>query len=262
MNLNRTELKKILYDFNCYANRLLQANFEDYTKILAKFLDFINNTEIIHSYIVSCGECTQDLDDEFEQVSGSYGRAIFSIGSSENEEVSDVYAILSYIVEHNLEIYYSIALGYSHEKTYQSKIEGFNKRVVSGLIGNIERYLTKIGIDMGMDEKVIYSISVENGQVNIATDGSSIQATSYVGVDIDKLTSLIQAVRDNSKSLSLEDRETVESSLDVIQEEVKAKKPRKKFITTAINGLKVLKGSVEFAAAVTGLATFIMSLPI
>lgn len=41
MNLNRIELKKIMYDYNCISNRLLQANFEDYNSVLKKFLNFI-----------------------------------------------------------------------------------------------------------------------------------------------------------------------------------------------------------------------------
>ena len=260
MNLNKTELKKIMYDFNSYSNRLLQVAFEDYTSTLSKFLTFINNTEIIYSFIISCGECTQNMEHEFQEISENCGRAIFSIGESENEEVRDVYAILSYIVEHNVQIHYWIAMGYSHEKSFQSKVDGFNKRVVSILINNIERYLTKIGIDMGMDEKVSYNISVENGQVIIASDNASVQATTNIGVDIDKLATLIQAVRSNAQSLSAEDKETVESNLEVIQEEVKVPKPRKRFIKTAIDGLKLLKGTVEFAAAVTTLATFLMPL--
>lgn len=200
------------------------------------------------------------MEHEFEEISESYGRAVFLLGESENEEVRDVYAILSYIVEHSVQIHHWLAIGYSHDKTYQSRVDGFNKRVVSILINNIERYLTKIGIDMGMDEKVNYNISVENGQVIIASDSASVQATANIGIDIDKLATLIQAVRNNAQSFSAEDKETVESNLEVIQEEVKVPKPRKRFIKTAIDGLKFLKGTVEFAAAVTTLATFLMPL--
>lgn len=51
MKLNRTELKKIQYDFNSFSNRLLQADYQDYTDVLGKFLSFINSTEIIKEYI-------------------------------------------------------------------------------------------------------------------------------------------------------------------------------------------------------------------
>ena len=66
-----------------------------------------------------------------------------------------------------------VAMGYSHSKGYQDKIKGFNDRFVMVLIRHIERYLTKVGIDMGLDEKIIYNVTVENGQAIIATDSVS-----------------------------------------------------------------------------------------
>ena len=61
MTLNRTELKKISYDFNSLSNRLLQADFNDYNGILDRFVRFLREKEIIHDYIADCGECDQDL---------------------------------------------------------------------------------------------------------------------------------------------------------------------------------------------------------
>ena len=109
MNLNRVELKKIIYDFNSISNRLLQADFQDYTEVLTKFITFIRNNELIYDYIIDCGECEQDLAKEFQEVKASYGRCIFSVGSSDEEEIRNVYAILSYIVDNKIEIHYSVA---------------------------------------------------------------------------------------------------------------------------------------------------------
>jgi hypothetical protein len=41
------------------------------------------------------------------------------------------------------------------------------------------------------------------------------------------------------------------------QEEIKSENPRKGFIKTAVSGLKMLKGTAEFAAAITALIQFI-----
>lgn len=260
MKLNRIELKKILYDFNSISNRLLQAPFEEYNSILAKFLNYIKSTELIYDYVVDCGECDQNLDEEFKEISAAYGNAIFSLGETDEEEVRNIFAILNYIVDKNIDIHFRIAIGYSHDNKYQSKIKGFNDRVVLVLIRHIERFLTKIGIDMGIDEKTTYLITVTNGQVNIANDGSSIEANNYVGIDEVKLVELINAVRKTSKDMPEEDKEIVDTNLDVIQEEVKSQKPRRKFLRTALTGLKGLKFTAEFGAAVATLATFIQSL--
>lgn len=257
MKLNRADLRKIMYDFNSISSRLLQADFNDYTNVLSKFIAFIKNTPIIIDYIIACGVCDQDLKQEFDEVSRSYGRCIFSLGDTDEEEIRNVFAILNYIAENNIEIHLGVAFGYSSSKKYQDKIKGFNDRVVMVLIHHIERYLTKIGIDMGVDEKIIYSITVQNGQVNIANDNASISATNTVGIDTTQLEKLIQAVRKTADGLSNKDAEILNSNLEVIEEEIKSENPRKGFIKTAVSGLKMLKGTAEFAAAITALIQFI-----
>ena len=137
MRLNRKDLRKIQYDFNSFSNRLLQANFQDYIDVLGIFLNFVNSTQIISDYISGCGKCDWDLENEVKQVQSSYGRMIFSTGNTEEEEVRNVYAVMQY----------------SASDKYQDKVKGFNERFVMVLIRHVERYLTKIGIDMGLDEK-------------------------------------------------------------------------------------------------------------
>lgn len=61
MKLNRAELRKVLYDFNSISNRLLQADFQDYTTVVSKFVEFIKKTPVIYDYIIDCGPCEQDM---------------------------------------------------------------------------------------------------------------------------------------------------------------------------------------------------------
>jgi hypothetical protein len=60
---------------------------------------------LIFSYIQSCGECEQDLENEVKEVAGSYGRAIFSLGHLDEEEVRNVFSIICYIVDNNIQIH-------------------------------------------------------------------------------------------------------------------------------------------------------------
>ncbi len=253
-------MRKVLYDFNSISNRLLQADYQDYTDVVFKFIAFIRSTPIIIEYINDCGICEKDMKKEFDEIAKSYGRLIFSIGDTNDEEIKNIYAILCYIADNNKEIYSFVALGYSSSTKYQDKIKGVNDRVVMVLIRHIESYLTKIGIDMGLDEKVSYSITVHNGQVNIANDNASISATNSIGVDAKQLAELVQAIRSTATALSPEDTEILDSNLEVIEEEAKADKPRKGFLKTALAGLKALKGTVDFSAAVAALVQFIQTL--
>ena len=65
MKLTRRDLRKILNDFNSLSNRLLQANFEDYSTVLTRFIRFVTDTEIIFDYIQACGECSQNMEEEY-----------------------------------------------------------------------------------------------------------------------------------------------------------------------------------------------------
>ena len=257
MRLNRNELRKIQYDFNSFSNRLLQADFQDYTDVLEKFLNFINNTPIILDYILGCGQCDWNLEDEIKQVQSSYGRKIFSTGDTEEEEVRNVYAVLQYIADKSIEVHYGIGIGYSSSKNFQDRIKGFNERFVMVLIRHIERYLTKVGIDMGLDDKITYNVTVQNGQSIIATDNANVTATNTVGADAGELAKLIADVRALSGNLSSEEQETVSDSLEVIEAEASSDKPKKGMLRTAIAALKNIKGITEFGEAVIALSEFV-----
>lgn len=250
-------MRKIQYDFNSYSNRLLQADYGDYTDVLGKFLKFVDDTPIIYDYIVGCGSCDFNLEEEVKEVQASYGRKIFSTGDTEEEEVRNVYAVLHYLSETKNEVYFGIAMGYSSSSKYQDKIKGFNERFVMVLIRHVERYLTKVGIDMGLDDKVVYNVTVHNGQAIIASDNATVTATNNVGVDADELKKLIANVQEAAGTLDPEEQKTVSECLEVIETEAVAEKPRKSFLRTAITTLKAVKGVAEFAAAAATLAEFV-----
>lgn len=258
MKLNRKELRKIQYDFNSYSNRLLQADFQDYTGVLGKFLKYMESTPIINEYIRACGSCDWNLEEEVQEVQSSYGELIFSLGDTDEEEVRNVYATLRYLVDKNNSIYHGVAMGYSSSSKYQDKIKGFNDRFVMVLIRHVESYLTKVGIDMGIDEKIIYNVTVQNGQAIIANDNSSVTATAHIGMNVNELERLITGVKEAATTLtSSEDKETVSESLEVVEAEVVSEKPKKSMLKTALASLQAIKGAAEFGAAVAALGQFI-----
>lgn len=257
MKLNKKELRKIQYDFNCCSNRLLQADYEDYAGVLAKYLRYLDSTPIISDYIHGCGVCDWNLEKEVQKVQESY-RKIFSLGETDEEEVRNVYAVLRYLVETNNSIYRSVAMGYSLSSNLQDKIKGFNERFVMVLIRHVESYLTKVGIDMGVDEQNVFNVTVNKGQAIIANDNASVTATANIGADASELEKLIAAVRDKIGTIaSDEDKEAASESLEVIEAEVVSEKPKKSMIKTAMATLQAIKGTVEFGSAAAALIQFI-----
>ena len=141
-------------------------------------------------------------------------------------------------------------------------LKGFNERVVYVLIRHIEQYLTKIGMDMGMDEKITYNISVKNGQVNIANDNSRLEATNKVSSVSDELNNLINNIRVLSEKQELTDEEKniLDCNLENISEEFKKDEPRKKFLESSASVIKAIKGTAEFGAAIIALIQFLQQI--
>ena len=72
---------------------------------------------------------------------------------------------------------------------------------------------------------------------------------------------LIQNINTLSKkeNLNEDDEDQLNCYTEMISEEIKSNEPRKSFIRTALNGIKMIKGSAEFMAAITALVQFVQS---
>ena len=259
MEITKVELKILIKEFLTASNRVLRAGFEIYCSELDKFLTFLDTHQLISDYIQSCGEPEFDVEQEYAEVS-KYGNALFELGSTPENEVANIYAVLKCMVSHNVSGRDFVFYGYSDSKKYQDKVNGFGNEYIRVLISHIDNYLTRISIQMGIDEKTTVNVSIahsnlSNSQVSVTGCGN-ITATQQL-TDMDKLSALIAALMKEAEALNNEDRETVQECVEVIQT-IQDEKPKKGMIKTALATLKGIKGTVEFAAAVAGIAQFVM----
>lgn len=250
-----------MYDFNSISNRLMRVDFKEYNAVLARFIAYIDGIEIIGDYIKDCGPARYDVKAEIEEVAKSYGGSILSLGDTDQDEIANIYHILKYLLENNASVAYGIGRSYSRSNKYQDVVKGFNERVVMLLINHISGYLTKIGIDMGMDENVRYSITVNDGQVNLATENATINAVQNNGISSAEIMDFINAIKEHMPENS-EDAETVNESLEVVKSELTQPKPKKRLVSFAVKALQAIKGTAEFGAAVVALTQFLSGLPL
>ena len=168
MNLNKKELRKLSFEFNSMANRLLRSSYQEFNHALKRFLGYIDSIELIKEYIQSCTRDNFDVKKAMEDMDSS-GRGILDLGNTDEEEVYTVYNALLYIAEKGFN-YYTIGRSYSGKKNFNEIIKDFNDKFSYILIIHISGYLTKIGIEMGIDEEVNYMITNNGGQVNISRE--------------------------------------------------------------------------------------------
>jgi hypothetical protein len=106
-----------------------------------------------------------------------------------------------------------------------------------------------------------FSINVHGGNAQIIPNAqnSTITQNNYnSNLNIGNVLSLIEAVKKAIPADFNEDKtEIVHDSLEVIETETSSPSPKKSLLRNAINTLKAIKGTAEFAAAVATLIQFI-----
>lgn len=256
MELNKIELKKISHDFNIVSSRIMRAKFDDYNLVLRKFLAFIDGNEIIHTFVMTGDTSGFDAVTEYQQVTGSYGELVFDFGPTPEEETYQIYAILKHISENNLDVSIGMRSQYAGIGNKRNDvIKEFNDRVVLVLIQSIEGHLTKIGYEMGMDEKMYWNVS--GGQVNVASDNATINATQNNGIQSDELDKIVKAIIDNVSSVNKEDAETIVDSVNMIKDELLKPEPKRTIIS---NGIKLLAPMISIVNGIPALTTNIQNL--
>ncbi len=252
--IDKKQLKIVSMEFRNIANRVMNCNRDTGMPLLKKLLAYIDNNEIISEYVR--GYLSPD---DFQEVKS--GTIFNSMGDTEQEEVSHTYQYLKYATD-NFE-YFDCDIASGYARNIDDSIKEFCYRIILPFVNYIETYLVQIGIKMGYDEDVKYAITVSGGtaQVNIADNGSDIDATQNNSMGITQLNALITGIFNNiPDSLDDKTKEQIRDSLDVIKEEAQSSKPQGKIIKTAIAFLRGINSTTQFAAAVAALAQFISSI--
>ena len=224
--------------------------------MLRKSLTFIDGNEIIHTYVMSGDISEFDAATEYQQVTRSHGELVFDFGPTPEEETYQIYAILKHISENNLDVSIGMISQYAGIGNKRNDvIKEFNDRVVLVLIQNIEGHLTKIGYEMGMDEKMYWNVS--GGQVNVASNNATINATQNNGIQSDELDKIVKAIMDNVSSVNKEDAETIADSVNMIKDELLKPEPKRAIIS---NGIKLLAPMISIVNGMPDLGTNIQNL--
>jgi len=256
VNIDKYELKIIDYDFRNIASRLISCNYHTGDDILKKFILHIDNTEFLSEFVQSKISKTED------NPLWGVGTHFTSMGVTEDEEIASTYQYLKFCVE-KAASYHEITFRYG--KNAQDSIHNFNHQIILPFVNSITGYITKILMQMGDDETRKSNIVMHGGQLNIAHDQSTIKAIQNNGLDLEKLTELIEFVNKSTpENVSSDDKETITDSLSVIQEELEKDTPKKSMLRTAIQGLNGVKknfpDAITFSASVLTLIEFVLPL--
>lgn len=108
---------------------------------------------------------------------------------------------------------------------------------------------------------IMEQIVNNGGQVVFAKDNATVTATNFFnGYNFSELHELLSKLKTASNTLNEEDRETAESGIQIIEDELQSKEPRKNYLKIALNVLNGIKGTTEFIAAVAAIAQFFQTI--
>lgn len=257
MQITKDEFKKLSREFLVCSNRVLRAPYEDYNNELRKFISYLESKPIIIEFIKSCGEPEFNAEEEINEIIQDYGRSIFVLGESSQSEVANIFSVLKQLVKMNVSGRSYVFYGYSTSKKYQDKVDAFGDKYIKVLVNHIEEYLYNISVDMGIDSSSTTVFNISGGQVNIANDNSTVNATQNNGIDVDELDYLIENVLKYSKGLTDEDKEILNNELETIKT-VKNSDCKKGYIKAALKTIKAIKGTAEFMTSIVPLIQLVM----
>ena len=166
MEITKVDLKILMKEFLSASNRILRADIDNYASELMKFANFLESRTLIYDYIKSCGEPEYDVEKEVKEIEQAYGRLIFSLGTTEENEVANIYAVAKYLALNNYSGRSLVFYGYSSSRKYQDNLDAFGDKFLRIMITHIENYLTKIGIKMRLDDKTTVNLHIENSKVS------------------------------------------------------------------------------------------------
>lgn len=266
---DKTNLKRTLFVFHTEANRLLQSEYDDSPLPFQRFLEQIESDSTVRAYLDDCVK--HHIPDGFsaeEQCSAAVSDCGFVFGpfsTDPEEESAQVYLILKELVAQNVQghsmLFYSYCTG---SRKYQDKYRGFLNSVARRLIDNIERHLSIIGIDSGLDDSGDTITNNFNGpvgsaQINQPTGRAVVNATQNNGIDALELNRLLDSVLNASRNELKDDEvlEDIKDNLESIREQMTSEKPKRGIIKGAVSFLRGIHSGVQFSAALAGLVDFL-----
>lgn len=242
-SIDKRELKIISYEFRSLSNRLLNCNSENAVSLFKRFVEYLDQTEIIHDYIhgfIGGQEYSAPGDNEYYKY----------LGDTLEQEISEGYNYFKHLAGNCKDFRKEVAFKYA--PTEREGVKAFCDTIIHPFVSDIVEYLTKIEIKMGYDETAKYSVIVngDNIQVNIAEQGSNQSNPQTNGVNVETINAIIESIRQSANDTELNQ---IEESLTTIQTELSKSEPQKPLLRTAVNTLKGIKGSAECMAALATL---------
>lgn len=258
------QLKLLSLDFRRKSSQLLNSDQHDADVNLCRFVDFIENTPMLHNIVHDVVDVTEfDFKECFLIDGGSW--IGIQVPIDEKKHIKAMYDYANYIANSETESIVYQAQRYPCSSSKWSEIiQNYLNDAIKPLIDFINDSISKEIILMQQEENAVsmtQNIGTVNGNV-VQQQHGNVNITNQTGISSEDLNGLIEKIMASLpeiKDVDTEEVDSVKDDLESLQEQIQSPTPKKNRIQKALNGVQKFFSDFGMKVAVTVAAKVVTS---
>ncbi len=258
------QLKLLSLDFRRKSSQLLNSDQHDADVNLCRFVDFIENTPMLHNIVHDVVDVTEfDFKECFLIDGGSW--IGIQVPIDEKKHIKAMYDYANYIANSETESIVYQAQRYPCSSSKWSEIiQNYLNDAIKPLIDFINDSISKEIILMQQEENAVsmtQNIGTVNGNV-VQQQHGNVNITNQTGISSEDLNGLIEKIMASLpaiKDVDTEEVDSVKDDLESLQEQIQSPTPKKNRMQKALNGVQKFFSDFGMKVAVTVAAKAVTS---
>ena len=258
------QLKLLSLDFRRKSSQLLNSDQHDADVNLCRFVDFIENTPMLHNIVHDVVDVTEfDFKECFLIDGGSW--IGIQVPIDEKKHIKAMYDHANYIANSETESIVYQAQRYPCSSSKWSEIiQNYLNDAIKPLIDFINDSISKEIILMQQEENAVsmtQNIGTVNGNV-VQQQHGNVNITNQTGISSEDLNGLIEKIMASLpeiKDVDTEEVDSVKDDLESLQEQIQSPTPKKNRMQKALNGVQKFFSDFGMKVAVTVAAKVVTS---
>ena len=258
------QLKLLSLDFRRKSSQLLNSDQHDADVNLCRFVDFIENTPMLHNIVHDVVDVTEfDFKECFLIYGGSW--IGIQVPIDEKKHIKAMYDYANYIANSETESIVYQAQRYPCSSSKWSEIiQNYLNDAIKPLIDFINDSISKEIILMQQEENAVsmtQNIGTVNGNV-VQQQHGNVNITNQTGISSEDLNGLIEKIMASLpeiKDVDTEEVDSVKDDLESLQEQIQSPTPKKNRMQKALNGVQKFFSDFGMKVAVTVAAKVVTS---
>lgn len=258
------QLKLLSLDFRRKSSQLLNSDQHDADVNLCRFVDFIENTPMLHNIVHDVVDVTEfDFKECFLIDGGSW--IGIQVPIDEKKHIKAMYDYANHIANSETESIVYQAQRYPCSSSKWSEIiQNYLNDAIKPLIDFINDSISKEIILMQQEENAVsmtQNIGTVNGNV-VQQQHGNVNITNQTGISSEDLNGLIEKIMaslSEIKDVDTEEVDSVKDDLESLQEQIQSPTPKKNRMQKALNGVQKFFNDFGMKVAVTVAAKVVTS---